>query len=68
VASEITNTGLQKASKAYFFFFGGAFLACARSEAATVFWTLVDFLLASSFPASFAGFFPVVMDLFPLPH
>lgn len=45
----------------YFFFFGAGFLACAKSEAATVFSSLVDFLLESSFDAFDAAFFPVVI-------
>ena len=46
-------------SKTYFFL--GLRLACARSEPATVFSDLLDFLLLSSFEAFDAGFFPVTM-------
>jgi len=68
MAVKIAEQHSAESQQAYFFPFGAAFFACERSEAATVFWLAVDFLLESSFPAFFAGFFPVVMDLFLLPH
>ena len=54
-------------SVSHFFFGGDAFLclACAKSEAATVFSAGGVFLLPSSLPAMCAGFFPVVRTVSP---
>jgi hypothetical protein len=54
-----------RSSRYYFFLVGDGFLACDRSEPATVFSPLDEDLLESSLLAIEAGFLPVVMMVSP---